>query len=122
MPELFNYFQLFFLRLLHCFFCSLMDQFCYQPGPASLVARSAPTTIVSVEIFVKQNVFIEVWVLLHFFIMTLHCPVSLRIFFENINQTACNRHCCIFNSGKVPGVRWILYHKILAIVSMEFHQ
>ena len=62
------------------------DQRCHQSGPAGLVGRTHSATAVPVEVFVKQDVLIEIRVGLKRGIVVINRPSTAGIFAEDRDQ------------------------------------
>jgi hypothetical protein len=52
--------------------------------------------VVAVEIFVEENVFIELGIVLQFFIVSIYSPMALRILFKNVDEPCVKFRCHFF--------------------------
>src|SRR5690349_21446585 len=56
-----------------------LDQFGNQAGPASLMASAEPGAVVTVEVFVKEDVIAPVWIVLELLRAAVDGPMAMLV-------------------------------------------
>src|SRR6267154_2534786 len=101
---------------------ALFDQFCYQTGPAGLMAGANPAPIITVEIFVEENEIAPVRIALKKFRAAGYRTAAVRIAKENVNEPPGNFRRHLPEIGFGAGMRGALDFKIFTVVVVEFLQ
>ena len=96
-----------------------MNQLCYQPSPAGLVACADPCSVLAVEILVEQDVVAPVWIVLESVGPAEDRTFSFGILKEDVYQPARDFRRHFTESGVAAGSRRILDFVLIAEKVME---
>src|SRR6266446_277608 len=101
---------------------ALFDQFCHETGPAGLMARADPGTIVAMKGFVEKDEVAPVRITLKKFNAASHGPASARIAKKNMNEPPGDFRGYLPEIRFGAGIRRALHFEIFAVVMVKFLQ
>ena len=97
----------------------LLDELCHEAGPARLVARSNPGTVICVKIFKERDVITPVWIVLECFIPTKDSAASLLIAQKDPHHAMGNVIRNFIQRNLVARKCWAFHEEVIAVIMMK---
>src|SRR5688572_4910514 len=99
-----------------------MHHSCDESGPPGLVARAEAGAVITMKIFVEENMVAPQWVFLKLFCSSEYWPVSVGITEECLGQTVRYLTCYLEKCHHLPGTRRTLYAETLSVVEVKVQE